>query len=80
MGGLQRKHILSKVPVSILSVTVRNKLVTKEVNMCNSGHMPQQAGYQGSSILVVARTPHHWKHVTIYSTNNANLHSILSYL
>jgi hypothetical protein len=52
--GPQRKHLFLKVLVSILSVSTRNELVSREVNICYSGHMPQQAGYQGISVLFAA--------------------------
>jgi hypothetical protein len=42
------------IPVSNLSVTARNKVVSKDVNICYRGHMPQQAGYQRSSISAAA--------------------------
>jgi hypothetical protein len=39
----------------ILSVTVVNKLVPKDVSICYREHMLQQAGYQRCSALVAAR-------------------------
>jgi hypothetical protein len=50
--GPQRKYTFPKVPVSILSVTAGNKLISKDVNICYGGHISQQAGYQESPILV----------------------------
>jgi hypothetical protein len=54
MEGPQTKYPFAKVLVSISSLTAGNKPVSKEVNICYWGHMPQQAGYQESSVLVAA--------------------------
>jgi hypothetical protein len=54
MEGQQRKYLFPHVSISVLSVTARNELVDKEVNISYRGHMLYQAGYQGSSVLVAA--------------------------
>jgi hypothetical protein len=33
---------------------LKSYILSKDVNTCYRGHMPQQASYQGSSILIAA--------------------------
>jgi hypothetical protein len=54
-----------QLPVYILSVAAGKYLVSKEVNICYRGHMPQQADYQLSSTLVAALKTLHSKYVTL---------------
>lgn len=64
----QRKHLF--LPFQFLSVTVVNKLVSTEVNVCCHGHKVQQAGYQQSSELVAVGTlpqKHVFQNTSLYA-------------